>query len=530
MDFPAGPFYATQLTRIRHVEKERVPLLKQHTQSVGNRIQELTKMTGKYDKLPRFTDDASARSGDTNSDHNSARYNDLIEDEISMFDQLNIDEGNQHEFTVGNSTENPTGPSFGSSLRHAFFNMTNSIVGAGIVGIPMAFLNSGLLMGLILMFILTVVNDWTLRLIIINTKLSGTKTYTGFVTHSYGTLGKVVVLLSQGLFAVGGSIGFTIIIGDSIPHVLRPLFADWIANSEFWTFIFSRNFIVFFCVCFVCFPLSLIKDISLLARASGLALLSMIIIISIVVFKAPFVPNTYKGGLTGWEYFINGGLFQGISVISFALVCHHNTTFIYDSIRTPTLDRFDKVIHISCAISGFVCTLMGVCGLLNFGDKTDANILNNFPKDDWIVNVARLCFGLNMITTLPLEIYVVREVVKDLFVIYKSQKSISFEFQGFTKKQHVLITGGLMTVPLFFAMTTCNLGSVLEIVGATSGSLIAYILPPLCYNKMTKENKPKIQQLPYYACAAFGFSVMILSTMQTIISIINNPSSDSCST
>lgn len=490
-------------------------------------------MAGKYDTLPRFADDdTSFRSGETNASDQTVRFNDQIEDDISIFDQLNIDDNEHGGITqdIGPNINNAGVPSIGSSLKHAFFNMTNSIVGAGIVGIPMAFLNSGLFMGLVLMVVLTIVNDWTLRLIIINTKLSGTKTYTGFVTHSYGTIGKVVVLLSQGLFAVGGSIGFTIIIGDSIPHVLRPLFADWIAKSEFWTFIFSRDFIICFCVCVVCFPLSLIKDISLLARASGLALLSMLIIIFIVIFKAPFVPSDYKGSLTGWEYLINGGLFQGISVISFALVCHHNTTFIYDSISTPTLDRFDRVIHISCAISGVVCTVMGVCGVLNFGDKTMGNILNNFPTNDWIVNVARLCFGLNMITTLPLEIFVAREVVKDLYVIYKTRRSLSFEFQAFNKTQHTLITAGIIAVPLLFAITTCNLGSVLEIVGATSGSLIAYILPPLCYNKMTRENKSFLQQAPYYACAAFGFLVMFLSTIQTVISILNSPSKeDACS-
>jgi sodium-coupled neutral amino acid transporter 11 len=453
--------------------------------------------------------------GDT-PESTAAHYNDQIEDEMSILDPLSLENDDTETALL-----QPEGQ---SSLRHAFFNMTNSIVGAGIVGIPMAFLNSGLLMGTLLMFILTVVNDWTLRLIIVNTKLSGTKTYTGFVTHSYGTWGKVVVLLSQGLFAVGGSIGFAIIIGDSIPHVLRPLVSDSIDTSPFLSFVLSRNFIVGVCICCICFPLSLIKDISLLARASGLALVSMTLIITIIVVKAPFVNASYKGDISYWDYFFNGSIFQGISVISFALVCHHNTTFIYDSIKIPTLDRFDRVIHISCALSGFVCALIGICGFLNFGDKTKGNILNNFPSNDWIINIARFCFGLNMITTLPLEIYVIREVLKDLYIIYNRRQMPSFEMERFSTTQHVIVTALLNILPLIVAMSTCNLGAVLEIVGATSGSLLAYILPPLCYNKMTKESKSMLQQLPYYACASFGFMVMILSSYQTIMQSINQPS------
>lgn len=126
------------------------------------------------------------------------------------------------------------------------------------------------------------------------------------------------------------------------------------------------------------------------------------------------VPDDLRGTISGSGWFINDGLFQGISVISFALVCHHNTTFIYDSIRRPTLDRFNQVTHISCAVSGFVCALMGTAGYLTFGSKTKGNILNNFSSDDWLINVARFCFGLNMLTTFPLEIFVIREVFKDL--------------------------------------------------------------------------------------------------------------------
>jgi sodium-coupled neutral amino acid transporter 11 len=36
------------------------------------------------------------------------------------------------------------------------------------------------------------------------------------------------------------------------------------------------------------------------------------------------------------------------------------------------------------------CLAMALAGYLTFGDKTDANVLNNFPKDNVMVNIARL--------------------------------------------------------------------------------------------------------------------------------------------
>lgn len=417
-----------------------------------------------------------------------------------------------------------------SGLAAAFFNMTNSIVGAGIVGIPAAFLNAGLLAAVVLMAALTAVNDWTLRLIIINTKLSGAQTYTGFVTHAFGSKGKVVVLLSQLLFAFGGAVGFCVIIGDSIPHVLRALFRSAVESSSFVDFVLSRNSVIVLCIVCISYPLSLIKDMSKLAKTSGLALISMAIIIVIVVYRSITIESDMKGTISGSQWILSLNFFQGISVISFALVCHHNTTFIYDSIHIPTLDRFNTVTHIACFVSGVVCMLMGLVGFLNFGSMTKGNILNNFPTDDWLVNIARLCFGLNMLTTFPLEIFVFREVFKDLIVIYHQwrDEDPTFEMDQLPDSYHVIITTASSMVPMIISLFTCNLGAVLELVGATSGSTLAYILPPLCYYKMTWRNKDTWDKVPIFACVSFGFMVMFISSFQTIAQAISGKEGGHC--
>ncbi len=68
----------------------------------------------------------------------------------------------------------------------------------------------------------------------------------------------------------------------------------------------------------------------------------------------------------------------------------HNSLLIYGSLRKPTLDRFAKVTHYSTAVSMVACMIMALAGFLTFGDKTKGNVLNNFPTDNIMVNVARL--------------------------------------------------------------------------------------------------------------------------------------------
>lgn len=54
------------------------------------------------------------------------------------------------------------------------------------------------------------------------------------------------------------------------------------------------------------------------------------------------------------------------------------------------MDRFARVTHFSTSISMVACLAMALAGFLTFGDKTLGNVLNNFPNDNIMVNVARL--------------------------------------------------------------------------------------------------------------------------------------------
>jgi len=98
-----------------------------------------------------------------------------------------------------------------------------------------------------------------------------------------------------------------------------------------------------------------------------------------------------------------------------AFVCHHNSLLIYGALKKPTIDRFSTVTHFSTILSLVACLIMALAGVLVFKDKTMGNILNNFPSDNGIVNLARFCFGFNCFTTLPLELFVYVPVVSILY-------------------------------------------------------------------------------------------------------------------
>ena len=172
---------------------------------------------------------------------------------------------------------------------------------------------------------------------------------------------------------------FGIIIGDTIPHVIRSAFPS-LESLPVLSVLTNRQFVIALCTLCISYPLSLYRDIHKLSRASGLALIGMMIIVVSVLIEGPQVTPDLKGDPSERFSIIRPGIFQAIGVISFAFVCHHNSLLIYGSLRTPTLDRFAMVTHISTILSLISCCTLAISAYLVFTDRTQGNILNNFSS------------------------------------------------------------------------------------------------------------------------------------------------------
>ncbi|EKM54468.1 uncharacterized protein PHACADRAFT_146436 [Phanerochaete carnosa HHB-10118-sp] len=394
----------------------------------------------------------------------------------------------------------------GGGMLDSIANMANSILGAGnallLLRLPYAVRQAGFVTGIILLVVLSGVTDWTIRLIVTNAKMSGQSSYIGIMNHCFGSSGRAAVSFFQFAFAFGGMCAFGIIIGDTIPHVIRSVFPHLYAVPVLSLFT-NRQFVIALCTICVSYPLSLYRDIHKLSRASGLALVGMVIIVSSVLVESEHVPPELQGDPTKRFTIIGPGLFQAIGVISFAFVCHHNSLLIYGSLQTPTLDRFAKVTHISTAMSLVACCVLAISGYLVFTDKTQGNILNNFAANDTLINVARFCFGLNMFTTLPLELFVCREVVEQFF----------FSHEPFSMQRHVFFTTVILFSSMTLSLMTCDLGVMLEITGGASATALAFIFPSACYLKLVDQSTPWYHhsKLGPIVCTAFGLIVMCIS-------------------
>lgn len=82
---------------------------------------------------------------------------------------------------------------------------------------------------------------------------------------------------------------------------------------------------------------------------------------------------------------------------------------------------------------------------------------------------------------------------------------------------HVGISSTLVVSAMLISLSICDLGAVFELIGATSACVLAYVLPPLCFIKLSTRSWKTV---PAVACVVFGCAVFVISLVQSVGKLI----------
>ena len=122
------------------------------------------------------------------------------------------------------------------------FNYINSILGSGIIGMPYALKNAGICLGMLLFILVSLISNYTLRLMIRNGELSGSSSYQGVMTFCFGRPGFVFISIIQFIFPFLSVVGFNVGVGDTLSKVFGAFIGEDPQTSSL--LILNRNVII----------------------------------------------------------------------------------------------------------------------------------------------------------------------------------------------------------------------------------------------------------------------------------------------
>eukprot|EP01031_Cornospumella_fuschlensis_P025179 gene25179-30411_t len=322
---------------------------------------------------------------------------------------LEIDDDRQATGEEGNNV--PASPSASpnanlqsgqSTVLGATFNFVNSIVGAGIIGIPYAIQQCGFVLGMLMLLAVAILIYKSVVLLIEAGIKYNKYNLEELSEHLLGRTGYYIATSSMFLFAFGGMVAYLVIVGDTLPLVLEYFFGE--------SMLTNRSLVTVLCATLVILPLCLKRDLSALSFTSMLSILADVILIVLIVIAsyAPHSSSSVGHSIALQDLLaVDIQLFAGLGTMSFAFVCQHNSFLVFKSLRQPTLANWKAVSALSISFAYVLCLSLGCIGYFTYFPDIQGDVLNNLPPCA-SATMARLLLCASMLCTYPMELVVAR--------------------------------------------------------------------------------------------------------------------------
>ncbi|XP_054400480.1 sodium-coupled neutral amino acid transporter 5 isoform X4 [Pongo abelii] len=167
--------------------------------------------------------------------------------------------------------------SFGMSV----FNLSNAIMGSGILGLAYAMAHTGVIFFLALLLCIALLSSYSIHLLLTCAGIAGIRAYEQLGQRAFGPAGKVVVAAVICLHNVGAMSSYLFIIKSELPLVIGTFLymdpeGDWFLKGNLLIIIVSVLIIL---------PLALMKHLGYLGYTSGLSLTCMLFFLVSVIYK-----------------------------------------------------------------------------------------------------------------------------------------------------------------------------------------------------------------------------------------------------
>ncbi|XP_055482970.1 sodium-coupled neutral amino acid symporter 1 [Psammomys obesus] len=392
-----------------------------------------------------------------------------------------------------------------TSLGMSVFNLSNAIMGSGILGLAFALANTGILLFLILLTSVTLLSIYSINLLLICSKETGCMVYEKLGEQVFGTTGKLVIFGATSLQNTGAMLSYLFIVKNELPSAIKFLMGKEEAFSAWYV---DGRVLVVMVTFGIILPLCLLKNLGYLGYTSGFSLSCMVFFLIVVIYKKFQIPclnveqnSTISANVTDMctpKYVtFNSKTVYALPTIAFAFVCHPSVLPIYSELKDRSQKKMQMVSNISFFAMFVMYFLTAIFGYLTFYEKVQSDLLHKYQsKDDILILTVRLAVIVAVILTVPVLFFTVRS---SLFELAKKTK--------FHLGRHVVVTVILLVIINLLVIFIPSMKDIFGVVGVTSANMLIFILPSSLYLKITNQDGDKGTQR-IWAALFLGLGVL----------------------
>ncbi|XP_023616715.1 sodium-coupled neutral amino acid transporter 5 [Myotis lucifugus] len=377
--------------------------------------------------------------------------------------------------------------SFGMSV----FNLSNAIMGSGILGLAYAMAHTGVLFFLALLLCIALLSSYSIHLLLTCAGVVGIRAYEQLGQRALGPAGKVVVAMVICLHNVGAMSSYLFIIKSELPLVIGTLLnmepeRGWFLNG---------NLLIIMVSVLIILPLALMRHLGYLGYTSGLSLTCMLFFLISVIYKKfhiscgvghnetaaeskspPVLPSQGLNRSCEAQMFtVDSQMFYTVPIMAFAFVCHHEVLPIYTE-----LCRGDSQME-------------GKSGISDRG----------WRQRQMTTRRGRQHLGADLCPTLL------------WLQIRRALQQLLFPSKAFSWLRHVAIAVILLILVNVLVIYVPTIRDIFGVIGSTSAPSLIFILPSVFYLRIVPSEVEPLSSLPKIQALCFG----VLGVLFMVISL-----------
>jgi len=387
-----------------------------------------------------------------------------------------------------------------ASNIQSFFTLLKAFVGTGIMFLPKAFKNGGMLFSSIILLVVSLVTSLCFHLL-----LETRKRYGG----GYGDLGEAIggrrlrslILTSITISQIGFVSAGLIFTADNLHS-----FFDAVTKDS--TNAISVNALITVQL-LALIPLSFIRNMSKLGPVALLAdifiLIGLVYIYSYDITKiidmGGFHPSINMFNSRDWTLTIGSAIFtfEGIGLI----------LPIQASMKHP--QHFNKLLYSVMAIITVIFASVGILCYGTFGDQVNVEVINNYPQGSKLTNAVQFLYALAVMVGEPVQLFPAIRIIEGKVFGHRSGKR-----EPLTKwKKNMFRTILVMSVGILAAVGATNLDKFVALIGSFACVPLVYIYPAYLHYKGVAE-KPHEKAIDI-SMMVLGLVAMVYTTSITIV-------------
>ena len=386
-----------------------------------------------------------------------------------------------------------------AGITKSFFTLLKAFIGTGIMFLPKAFNNGGMLFSSITLLTVSLISCLCFHLL-----LQCRKRYGG----GYGELGAAIggpklrslILGSITISQIGFVCAGIIFTAENLASFLDAVTPSSKAPVS------GKALIAIQLVVLV--PLALIRNISKLGPAALLA--DVFILIGLVYIWYYDIATLASQGLhpavvrfNPLDFTLTIGsaifTFEGIGLL----------LPIQSSMAQP--EKFSRLLYIVMLIVTIIYTSVGALCYATFGDNTSVEIISNYPQDSKLVNAVQFLYSMAVLVGTPVQLFPASRIIEtSLFGESTSGKgSSATKWKKNAFRASITVLCGLISI-----LGASDLDKFVALIGSFACVPLVYIYPALLHYKGVAESR--WAKSVDVVLMIVGFGAMVYTTVITV--------------